>query len=158
MYFNQTHPVTGFDIWIMDVDDGGGSVRPLIDSLANEFLPTLSPDGRWMAYLSDETGRWEAYVRSINGDEGVWQVSIEGAGDVFWSADGTKLYYGRKKRFYSVPVTFEPALVLGPAHALPLPDDLGVVDSLPNGSEFIAIKDLVERPRIDSVRVVVNPD
>ncbi len=158
LLYNQTHPATGFDIWIMDVGDGRKSATPLVESPANEFMPTLSPDGRWMAYLSDETGRWEAYVRTITGEEGVWQVSSEGAGDVFWSADGTKLYYGRKQRLYSVPVTFEPELVLGPANALPLPDDLGVVDSLPNGSEFIAIKELVERPRIDAVRVVVNPE
>ncbi len=158
LLFNQTHPATGFDIWIMDLDDGGRSATPLIDSPANEFMPTLSPDGRWMAYLSDETGRWEAYVRPITGDGGVRQVSGEGAGDVFWSADGTKLYFGRKMRLYSVPVTFGDGIAFGPATPLPWPDDLGVVDSLPDGRRFIAIKELVERPRIDAVRVVVNPD
>ena len=96
-------------------------------------MPTLSFDGRWMAYLSDETGRWEAYVRSLAGDGGVWQVSRGGAGDVFWSADGTRLYFGRKKRLYEVPVTFDPGFTLGPASSLPSPTDLAVVDSLPNG-------------------------
>ena len=142
----------------MDLADGERSARPLVNTPANENLPSLSPDGRWMSYISDETGTWEVYLRSTSGEGGVWQLSTDGAGEAFWSADGSFVYFGQKSNLVSAPVAFEPGLTLGQATTFPWPDDLTVVDSLPNGDEFIAIKALAERPRIDAVRVVVNPD
>ncbi len=68
------------------------------------------------------------------------------------------LFYGQKNGLVSVPVTFEPELNFGQGTRLPWPDDLAVVDRLPNAGEFIAIKELFERPQIDAIRVVVNPD
>ncbi len=156
LIYSQADPATGFDIWIMAFGDDGDPAEPLIKTPANEYLPSLSPDGRWMSYLSDETGRWEVYIRSATGEGGVWQVSTDGGGQPFWSVDGSILYFGQKKILFSVPVTFEPELKLGHGTSVPLPDGLTVIDSLPSDEGFIAIKELVERPQIDSVRVVVN--
>jgi hypothetical protein len=53
----------------------------------------VSPDGRWLAYQSDESGRYEVYVRDFPGLEGKWQVSREGGREPRWSADGKELFY-----------------------------------------------------------------
>ena len=66
---------------------------PLVVTRFNEYGSKLSPDGRWLAYLSTESSRPEVYVRAANGTGGRWQVSIEGGDEPKWSADGRELYY-----------------------------------------------------------------
>ena len=78
----------------------------------------LSPDGRWLAYISDEAGRFEAFVREILPDGTVGeplQVSVNGAGGVAWSHDGRKLYYLTRSKAFQV--TFDAA----PGHAASAP-------------------------------------
>ncbi|MDX1675326.1 MAG: hypothetical protein R3314_11075, partial [Longimicrobiales bacterium] len=59
----------------------------------NENEPAISPDGRWLAYTSDETGRAEVFVVPFpNVDDGKWQVSTAGGREPRWSADGRRLY------------------------------------------------------------------
>src|SRR5207247_3821084 len=53
----------------------------------------ISPDGRWMAYTSEESGRTELYVQPFPGPGGKWQVSSAGAGPAKWRADGRELFY-----------------------------------------------------------------
>jgi len=69
-------------------------VQPLIDTPFNESGPAISPDGRWLAYQSNETGRVEVYVRPFpNIDQGRWQVSVEGGAEPRWARDGHELYF-----------------------------------------------------------------
>jgi len=66
----------------------------LASSQADESAPTLSPDGRWLAYVSDETGRDEVYIRPFpNVDDGKWQVSSNGAQAPLWAHSGRELFY-----------------------------------------------------------------
>ncbi len=58
-----------------------------------ELLPVLSPDGRFLAYVSNESGRNEVYVQSFPGPGGKWQISTAGGGEVHWQSDGKGLYY-----------------------------------------------------------------
>ena len=55
-------------------------------------LPAVSPDGRWLAYASNESGRYEVYARALDGT-GRWPVSIGGGNQPVWSRDGRTLYY-----------------------------------------------------------------
>ncbi|TFG47377.1 MAG: hypothetical protein E4H38_08255, partial [Gemmatimonadales bacterium] len=67
---------------------------PLLVSPFDEFLPALSPDGRWLAYLSNESGQMEVFVRPFpNTQSAKWQVSSRGGFDVRWSHDGRELFY-----------------------------------------------------------------
>jgi hypothetical protein len=59
----------------------------------NDRGPRLSPDGRWLAYTSDESGRTEVYVERFPGHGGKWQVSPDGGSQPCWSRDGTELFY-----------------------------------------------------------------
>jgi serine/threonine-protein kinase len=61
---------------------------------ANEHSPTLSPDNRWLAFVSNRSGQWEVYVRPFpRASEGEWQVSVGGATEPKWSHNGRELFY-----------------------------------------------------------------
>ena len=59
----------------------------------NETRATFSPDGRWIAYQSDESGRLEVYIRPFPGPGGKWQVSTNGGSRPRWRRDGKELFY-----------------------------------------------------------------
>jgi serine/threonine-protein kinase len=68
--------------------------RPLLAETYNEGKPALSNDGRWLAYVSDESGESQVFVRSFpNVQDGKWQVSLNGGTDPVWSADGRELFF-----------------------------------------------------------------
>jgi serine/threonine-protein kinase len=68
--------------------------KPILDGAYDESAVTLSPDGRWLAYESNESGRKEIYVRPFPDTEaGRWQVSTGGASQPLWSRDGRELFY-----------------------------------------------------------------
>jgi serine/threonine-protein kinase len=72
---------------------GQSRVEPLLDTRFNEFFPAISPDGRWLAYVSDESGRSEVYVRAFPGTGGRLLISQNGGTEPQWSRDGRELYY-----------------------------------------------------------------
>jgi serine/threonine-protein kinase len=91
-------------IWIVPVEEQGGKLkagRPqqFLKSNSNfgEGLASFSPDGRWVAYQSDESGRFEVYVRPFpepsSGSGGKWQVSNSGGRGAQWSGNGHDLIY-----------------------------------------------------------------
>ena len=73
----------------------------------------LSPDGQWMAYVSDESGRDEVYVRSFPEASGRWQISVDGGLEPRWAHSGRALFYRTGDSLVSVAVTTRPAFVQG---------------------------------------------
>jgi Tol biopolymer transport system component len=73
--------------------DGTGKAVPVLTTRFNEYQPVLSPNGRWLAYRSRESGRNEIYVRDYPGPGGRWQISTDGGTDALWRADGRELFY-----------------------------------------------------------------
>jgi len=70
------------------------AARPLLAESFNEFTPALSPDGRWLAYVSDESGRGEVYLRPFpDVTAGRWQLSVDGGIEPIWDAGGRALYF-----------------------------------------------------------------
>ena len=70
----------------------------MIHAASEEFSPTLSPDGRWIAFGTDETGRSEVYVRPFPDVERTrWQISKAGGTEPVWSPDGRELFYRNSK-------------------------------------------------------------
>jgi dipeptidyl aminopeptidase/acylaminoacyl peptidase len=78
--------------------------RPLVQTPTWEGSATLSPDGRWLAYASYETGRPEIYVRPVSGAAGKWQLSTEGGHKPRWSRDGHRVVYRNAKGMWAVDV------------------------------------------------------
>jgi Tol biopolymer transport system component len=88
-------------IWAVSVQ-GDREPRKVLDHGANA---TLSPDGRWLAYNSNESGRVEVYVQAYGGGQGKWQVSSSGGQVPQWSADGKELFYfDANQSLLAVPV------------------------------------------------------
>ena len=81
------------DVGVLTME-GEGTVEMLLDADFNEAHPALSPDGRWLAYLSDETGQPRIYVKPFpNVDDGLWNVSLGMGRFPVWSPDGRELFY-----------------------------------------------------------------
>jgi hypothetical protein len=91
----QLEAKTGMDIWLLSRKGETWSERPLLATEFREFDARVSPDGRWLAYSSDESGRLEAYVRRFPSLEDRRPVSSEGGTNVVWSRDGRELFYVR---------------------------------------------------------------
>jgi Tol biopolymer transport system component len=90
--FQTPDPTTGFHIWVLPLS-GDRKPYPFLQSQSNEVLGKLSPDGRWLAYQSNETGSSEIYVQAFPGKEGKWPVSVKGGTFPIWSRDGKELFY-----------------------------------------------------------------
>jgi Tol biopolymer transport system component len=75
---------------------GGERVDSLVGSAANETYPVPSPDGKWFAYTSDQSGRSELFVRSLVGGDEQLQISVDGASEPIWSRDGREVFYRRQ--------------------------------------------------------------
>ncbi len=83
---------TGWDIWSLPMF-GDRRPIPFLKTQFTEFLAALSPDGRYLAYQSNESGRPEVYVQSFPGPGGKWQISTSGGLEPKWRADGREIYY-----------------------------------------------------------------
>ncbi|HET6373649.1 MAG TPA: protein kinase, partial [Candidatus Polarisedimenticolia bacterium] len=81
-----------WDVWVKPVDPPGEPV-PFMATEFNETAGNLSPDGRWMLYLSDESGRKEVYVAPYPGAGGKWQISTGGAVGASWTKGGSEVSY-----------------------------------------------------------------
>ena len=85
-------PPYQWDIWTAPAS-GGQAPRPFLQSPFGEYVGRLSPDGRWLAYASNESGRDEVYVVPYPGPGGKWQISTAGGNFPRWRADGKELFF-----------------------------------------------------------------
>jgi len=100
LYTATNVPKTGADLWVLSLE-GDRKAVPLLRTEFNEGNASFSPDGRWVAYVSNETGRNEIYVRPFVASgssgpslgEGKWQVSKDGGNNPRWRADGKEIIF-----------------------------------------------------------------
>ncbi len=92
LVFEVDDPRTKLDIWTLPLS-GDRKPLPLLNTSADEWDGRLSPDGKWMAYTSNESGRYEVYVQSFPSAGSKWQVSLNGGLHPRWRADGKELFY-----------------------------------------------------------------
>jgi len=99
MAYAELTPETQTDIWTMPLDltnpdhPKAGKPEIFLRTPANEFHPLFSPDGKWIAYVSDESGQLEIYVRSFPASGGRWQISNNGGVAPMWSRTSRELFY-----------------------------------------------------------------
>jgi Tol biopolymer transport system component len=102
---------TGQDVWVLPLF-GDRKPRPLLHARHSEGTPQFSPDGRWIAYRSNETGRFEVYVMPFPGPGGQQQISTKGGDFPRWRRDGKEIVYlAADGRFMAVNVTTDGARV-----------------------------------------------
>ena len=92
--FNKTE-TNNQDIWVLDLDAAAGkdAALPFLDTPASELSAAFSPDGRWIAYMSDEAGVYNVYLRRFPGGESKRRVSSHNGWSPLWSADGRELFF-----------------------------------------------------------------
>jgi hypothetical protein len=115
--FRHTNPKSGLDIHVLSLDERREA--PLVATVSNERNGEISPDGRWLAYQSDESGDQEIYVRPFpDVDAARWSVSAGGGMQPVWSRDGRELFFlanvdGQLFRLTSVTVDAGRELSIG---------------------------------------------
>ena len=153
-------PGRGADIWMLPLA-GDRKPRPFLREPFNESRPRFSPDGSWLAYVSDRSGRAEIYVQSYPVPERRWQISTGGGQDPTWARDGRELFYRDGRKMMSVQVakgsTFSPStprlLFEGDyVRAEPVID----FDVHPDGQRFLMIQQSRPDPPITHINVVLN--
>jgi serine/threonine-protein kinase len=102
---------TTWDLYRVAVDSGGVE-KPYLVTSGNELGAAFSPNGKWVALVSDESGRSEVYVRSFPDASARVQVSVDGGSEPFWSKDGSRLYYRAGPALIAGRVTTEPSFTI----------------------------------------------
>jgi eukaryotic-like serine/threonine-protein kinase len=87
----------GSDIYALPVF-GARKPFPIVNTQFNEAVPAISQDGKWLAYMSNDTGQFEVYIRPFPGGEGKWQVSTAGGFIPRWRGDGKELFFLASER------------------------------------------------------------
>ena len=107
LVFQELNATTGFDLWTVPVESDSSGLQAgkpelFLQTKFNERSPVFSPDGRWLAYSSDESGTYQVYVRTFPGAPsglgGKWQVSNSGGVQPEWSRNGRELFFRTEDR------------------------------------------------------------
>jgi len=143
-FFYDVHPETGRDIWFFDVE--AQESRPFLVTQYNERAPRISPDGRWLAYISNETGLDEVYVESLPERSRKWTISTDGGTEPVWSRDGRELFYRQGDLMMVVDVVLGAEFSAGkPRPLFEGRFDVGVIgnpdyDITADGQRFLMLK------------------
>ena len=167
--FTQSSPDSGQDIWTLTVGETGGP-QPLIQTPSWESYPEFSPDGRWVAYVSRESGQLQVYVKAYPLTEQRFRVSSDSGYAPAWSPDGEELFYLTPcperscEPYYQLMVV---DIVAEPTFTASLPRPVPGVhlfsgtnrswDISPDGQRFLTVQheergDLAARDRINVVQ------
>jgi Tol biopolymer transport system component len=142
LFFGVQNNATRQDIYYADLN-GDKKLTPIVQSPANDIDGVLSPNSKWLAYYSDESGRSEVYVTAFPGPGGKWQVSNGGGNNPSWSADGKQLYYVIGEKLMVVAIQNLETFEFGAPTALPIHvNEFASLGSAAPGERFPALKAL----------------
>jgi serine/threonine-protein kinase len=158
----QRGGANSWDILMLSMEGAQGP-EPFIASPNLDCCPKFSPDGKWLAYVSNETGQLHVYVSSFEQPTNKWLLSgQEGGGQPLWSPDGSELFYRSGNELMVVPIetnpTFDPGkprvLFQGSYRNSSLSTAFQYYDISPDGKRFLMIKE--EESPTTQVNVVLN--
>ena len=158
--YHETNPETLGDLWMLPV---GGNPEPFLITPFQERAAAFSPDGRWLAYVSNESGRDEIYVQPYPGPGPEFTVPTAGGREPVWSPDGSELFYRTEDQLMVVAVepgdTFR-ADTPRPLFADPYVRDLTAVgapnyDIMPDGQLFVMVSANAESGTDEGLAVIL---
>jgi dipeptidyl aminopeptidase/acylaminoacyl peptidase len=97
----EQNPTTGRDVWLMRRN---GERTPFANTAADESAPRFSPDGRWIAYVSTESGPPHVYVRAANGSAAARRLSMSSGSEPVWRPDGAAVYFRSEGKLLVAPL------------------------------------------------------
>jgi serine/threonine protein kinase len=160
-YITFGNPTTRADIWILPFF-GDRKPFPFLQTESDELYPCFSPDGRWLAYVSDESRQNEVYVRpfSRQSRDGKWQISTAGGTRPHWRRDGKELFYlSNDNKIMAVEITAKSSTIeIGAVRPLFQTYPVTVANNYDvsgDGQRFI-VNSLVEGQATSSITLVVN--
>jgi len=158
MIFLEVDAAGRGDIWITPLDNAAAA-QPLVHTAFNETSPALSPDGQWLAYVSDETGRNEVYVRRLRTEVGRRPFSTNGGTEPRWTKGGHELFYRKGDSVFivAVPPGAAPSAAMPRlAFVMPIARLLGgAYDVSPDGQRLVVAREQ-PGPRADPLHVVLG--
>jgi eukaryotic-like serine/threonine-protein kinase len=156
LLFLESLPVR--ELFVLSLKDR--KAQPFDTGDAGASSPCFSPDGRWIAYTSNESGRTEVYVRPYPGPGGKWQISTEGGGEPVWNPKGRELFYRSGQKMMAVDYTEQPEFSAGKPKMLfegpyvPSPRSWADYDMAADGQRFLMLKNAEQKP--GEISVVLN--
>lgn len=153
--YGEQNPLTNYDLWRWSARDHTRVV--LLKTPFDEYWPAVSPDGRWLAYRSNESGKFEIYVRSLTDAATQVQVSSGGGFTARWRAGGAELLFtGLDRTVMSVPVRKGSSFDMGaPKRLFQVPEGGTVLDVSRDGRKFLVTVP-TERHSAPSFEVILN--
>ena len=161
LLYYEHDPETDYDIWVLPIDQGmrSGEPRSVVASAARERYAAVSPDGRWLAYVSDESGRREIYVQSFPGPGARTQVSAGGGTWPRWGPQSDEIFYldPVSKQMMAASVRTGPGLIVGAPEALfPFESTSNSFAVAPDGEHFVFTQRGSQAQPIHQLRIVFN--
>jgi eukaryotic-like serine/threonine-protein kinase len=132
------------DVWMLSLNER--KAKPFLATPFSEGAPRFSPDGRWLAYVSNESGRYEVYVLAYPGLGGKLQISTDGGTEPVWNPKGRELFYRSGNKMMVVDVVTQPTFTAGKPRVLfqgqflPSPATAPNYDVSPDGQRFLMLK------------------
>lgn len=147
IYQNYTGQLTrNVDLWILPLQKDAKPHR-FTETPFHEGQARFSPDGKWVAYASDESGQTQIWVKPFPGPGQAIQISTDGGSDPAWSRDGTHLYYKWRNRMSVVRLrTLDDFKNPQPEKLFETKDTLMLFDVAPNGQFVASLRDESELP------------
>jgi serine/threonine-protein kinase len=160
LVFVELDPANAQDIWVLPMDPPR-KPRPLLTTRYVEGGPVLSPDGQWLALVSNESGDNEVYVRPFSGSRRKTRISSDGGQEIAWAPDGRELFYRSGDRMMAVDIVTQPTLRPGKARlvferAFAKGGPWRNYDVSLDGRRFLMLKPTKEDVPLSQLNVVLN--
>ncbi|MFC1604445.1 protein kinase [Planctomycetota bacterium] len=157
--FYQIHPTRGYDIWVLSLE-GDREPELIVGTEFSEMFPAFSPDGHWIAYVSDKDGKFQVYVQPYPAMDRVWQISDDFGEEPIWSSDGNELFYRNGDKWMVVSISTEPEFKAGTPQLLfeGLYSNVPGMsyDVVPDGQRFLVLQPEYDDSQVRELHVVTN--
>ncbi len=154
--YMESTPETSLDIWMKRRDQ---PPQPWLKARFRAMGAAFSRDGKYIAYVSDESGQYEIYVRPASGEGAKWQISSEGGEEPLWSKDGRELFYRTGPKWMAAEVTIEPQFKASTPRMLfegPYLNVPGVSYDVAADGRFLMLEENYKQPTTTQLQVILN--